>query len=65
MCLFACTYFSSLCVAIRVPFLSFDESKIKHGDQVIRFFEFYKVEDLQHLFGEDKCLLTHYVLFTL
>ena len=32
-------------------------------DQVIRLFEFYKVEDPKHLFGEGKCPLTHYVLF--
>ena len=32
------------------------------GDQVIWFFEFYKVEDPEHLFGEGKCPLTYYVL---
>jgi hypothetical protein len=35
------------------------------GDQVIWLFEFYKVEDSEHLFGEGKCPLTHYVPFTL
>jgi hypothetical protein len=35
------------------------------GGQVIWFFEFCKVEDPEHLFGEGKCLLTHYVPFTL
>jgi hypothetical protein len=34
------------------------------GDQVIWFFEFYKVEDPEHLFGEGKCHLTHYVLLS-
>ena len=34
------------------------------GDQVIWFFEFYKVEDPEHLFGEGKCPLTYYVPFT-
>jgi hypothetical protein len=28
-------------------------------DQVIRLFEFYKVEDPKHLFGEGKCPLTY------
>jgi hypothetical protein len=46
-------------------FLSFEESTIKHGDQVVRLLEFYKVEDPEHLFGEGKCHLTHYVPFTL
>jgi hypothetical protein len=31
---------------------------------VVRFFEFYKVEDPEHLFGEGKCPLTHYVLLS-
>jgi hypothetical protein len=34
------------------------------GDQVIESFEFYKVEDPEHLFGEGKCPLTHYIPFT-
>jgi hypothetical protein len=46
-------------------FPSFEGSKIKRCDQVIWLFEFYKVEDPEHLFGEDKCPLTHYVPFTL
>jgi hypothetical protein len=44
---------------------SFEESTIKAGDQVICFLEFYKVENPEHLFGEGKCSLTHYVLLTL
>jgi hypothetical protein len=35
------------------------------GDQEIKLFEFNKVKDPEHLFGEGKCPLTHYVLFTL
>jgi hypothetical protein len=46
-------------------FLSFEESMIKHGDKVIELFEFYEIEDPEHLFGEGKCPLTHYVPFTL
>jgi hypothetical protein len=34
------------------------------GDQVIWYFEFYKVEDPEHLFGEGMCPLTRYVPFT-
>jgi hypothetical protein len=36
---------------------------IKHGDQVIELFEFYAIKDPEHLFGEGKCPLSHYVLF--
>jgi hypothetical protein len=32
---------------------------------VIKLFEFYKIEDPEHPFGEGKCPLTYYVLFTL
>jgi hypothetical protein len=35
------------------------------GDQEIKLLEFYKIEDPEHLFGEGKCHLTYYVLFTL
>jgi hypothetical protein len=49
----------------RDSFLSFEESTMKHGDQVIELFEFYDIEDPEHLFGEGKCPLTHYVPFTL
>jgi hypothetical protein len=42
----------------RDSFLSFEESTIKHGDQVIELFEFYEIEDPEHLFGEGKCPLT-------
>jgi hypothetical protein len=43
-------------------FPSFEGSKSSFGDQVIWLFKFYKVEDPEHLFGEGKCHLTHYVL---
>jgi hypothetical protein len=46
----------------RDSFLSFEESTSSVGDQVIWFFEFYEIEDPEHLFGEGKCPLTHYVL---
>ena len=46
------------------PFPSFEGSTIKLGDQVIELFEFHKVEDPEHMFGEGKCPLTHYVHFT-
>ena len=49
----------------RDSFLSFEESTIKHGDQVIELFEFYEIEDPEHLFGEGKCPLIYYVPFTL
>ena len=49
----------------RDSFLIFEESTIKHGDQVIELFEFYEIEDPEHLFGEGKCPLTYYVPFTL
>jgi hypothetical protein len=32
---------------------------------MIKFFEFYEVEDPELLFGKGKCPLTHYILFTL
>ncbi|NP_001353862.1 Putative glucan endo-1,3-beta-glucosidase GVI precursor [Zea mays] len=53
ICLFACACSSSLRVRLyRDSFLSFEESTIKHGDKVIELFEFYEIEDPEHLFGE-------------
>jgi hypothetical protein len=49
----------------RDSFLSFEESTIKHGDQVIELFDFYEIKDPEHLLGEGKCPLTYYVPFTL
>jgi hypothetical protein len=34
------------------------------GDQEIELYEFDEIEDPEHLFGEGKCPLTHYVLST-
>jgi hypothetical protein len=66
ICLFACACSSLLRVRLdRDSFMSFEESMIKHGDRVIELFEFYEIEDPEHLFGEGKCPLTHYVPFTL
>jgi hypothetical protein len=60
ICLFACACSSSLRVRLyRDSFLSFEESTIKHGDKVIELFEFYEIEDPEHLFGEGKCPLTY------
>jgi hypothetical protein len=46
-------------------FPSFEESTSGFNDQVIKLFEFYEAEDPEHLIGEGKCPLTHYVPFTL
>jgi hypothetical protein len=46
-------------------FPSFEESTVKLRQQVNKLPEFYKVEDSEHLFGEGKCPLTYYVIFTL
>jgi hypothetical protein len=43
----------------RDSFVGFEESTIKHGDQVIELFEFYEIKDPEHLFGEGMCRLTH------
>jgi hypothetical protein len=43
----------------RGSFLSFEESTIKRGDQVIELFDFYEIKDPEHLFGEGKCPLTY------
>ena len=60
ICLFVCAYFYPLRVANRLRSIPiFEESTIKHGDQVIELFEFYEIEDPEHLFGGGKCLLTY------
>jgi hypothetical protein len=46
-------------------FPSFEESKIKRWRSSDQALQVHKVEDPEHLFGEGKCPLTHYVLFTL
>jgi hypothetical protein len=43
----------------RDMFLSFSELTISFGERDIKLFEFYKVEDPEHLFGEGKCPLTN------
>ncbi|XP_035816846.1 uncharacterized protein [Zea mays] len=50
---------------IAIRFRALRDRRSRVGDQVIWFFEFYEAEDPEHLFGEDKCSLTHYVPFTL
>jgi hypothetical protein len=47
------------------PFSSSRNRRSSFDDHVIEFFEFYEIEDPEHLFGEGKCPLTHYVPFTL
>jgi hypothetical protein len=66
ICLFACACLSSLRVANRSRFVSALQGI---DDQVLatkrsKLFEFYEIEDPEHLFGEGKCPLTHYVLST-
>jgi hypothetical protein len=38
------------------------DRRLSFGDQEIKLYEFYEVEDPEHLFGKGKCSLTHYVL---
>ena len=67
--MFACACLHSLRDTNRLRlFPSFKESTIKiwwTTGLEIKLFEFYEAEDPKHLFGEGKCPLTHYVLFTL
>jgi hypothetical protein len=67
ICLFAFACSSSLRVAIRSRFVSElrGNRRSSIGVQVVRFFEFYEAEDPEHLFGEGKCPLGHYVPFIL
>jgi hypothetical protein len=46
------------------PFRASRNRQSSFGDQEIKLFEFYEVEDPEHLFGEGKCPLTHYALST-
>jgi hypothetical protein len=61
LCLFV---FTSRCDKITIRFRASRNRRSSVSDQVIRIFEFYKVEDPEHLFGEGKCPLTYYVSFT-
>jgi hypothetical protein len=66
--MFACVCLYSLRVANRLRGIDNQASRNRQssfGDQEIELFEFYKVEDPEHLFGEGKCPLTYYVSFTL
>jgi hypothetical protein len=45
-------------------FPSFEESMVRRWRPRDKLFELYKVEDPEHLFGEGKCPVTHYVLST-
>jgi hypothetical protein len=62
LCLFV---FASRREQTAIHFRASRNRQSSFDDQVIEFFEFYKVEDPEHLFGEGKCPLTHYVPFTL
>jgi hypothetical protein len=56
-----------LCFALRLDrdlFRASRDRRSSFGDQVVWLFEFYKVEDPEHLFGEGKCPMTYYVLLT-
>jgi hypothetical protein len=46
------------------PFRASRNRRLSSGDQEIKLSEFYEAEDSEHLFGEGKCPLTHYVLST-
>jgi hypothetical protein len=61
LCLFV---FASRCDSIAICFRVSKDRRSSVGGQVIWLFKFYKVEDPEHLFGEGKCPLTHYVLST-
>jgi hypothetical protein len=60
LCLFV---FAARRELIAICFRASRDRRSSVGDQVIWFFEFYKVEDPKHLFGEGKCPLTRYVPF--
>ena len=51
-----------ICCASRIdckPFPNFGESKRKRWRPSDQVFEFYEVEDPEHLFGKGKCPLTY------
>jgi hypothetical protein len=48
-----------------VGFRALRNRRSSFGDQEIKLYEFYEAEDPEHLFGEGKCPMTHYVPFTL
>lgn len=66
VCLFACLCYSCwLRVANRTRYvLGLWENRWSNfSEREITRFKFYKVEDLEQQFGEEKCPLTYYVLF--
>ena len=67
VCLFVLVYLRFALRLDRDLFPRFEESTIKiwwtTGPE-IKLFESYEIEDPEHLFGEGKCPLTHYVPFT-
>jgi hypothetical protein len=66
ICLFVCAYLYLLCVANRSRFVS--ELRGIDGQALatkgFSSSSSTKFEDTEHLFGEGKCPLTHYVSFT-
>jgi hypothetical protein len=64
--MFVCSCLYSLCVANRLR--SFSKLRgIEYqapATKRSKLYEFYEVEYPEHLFGEGKCPLTHYVLST-
>jgi hypothetical protein len=50
---------------IAICFRALRDQRSSVGDQEIKLFEVYNIEHPEHLFGEGKCPLTHYVPFTL
>jgi hypothetical protein len=66
--MFVCL-FVPVCIryALRIDCDSFRASRNRQSsfdDQEIKLLECHKVEDPEHLFGEGKCPLTHYILLT-
>jgi hypothetical protein len=70
LCIYICLFFVPVGIryVTRIEcdlFSSFEEWRSSFDDQVNELFEFYEIEDPEHLFGEGKCPLTHYIPFTL
>jgi hypothetical protein len=66
--MFVCFYlfvFASRCDSTAIHFRASRNRRSSFDDQEIKLLEFYEAKDPEHLFGEGKCPLTHYVLFTL
>jgi hypothetical protein len=65
MCLLACACSSSRCDENAIHLQASRNRRSNFDDQVNKLLEFYEIEYPEHLFGEGKCPLTHYVPFTL